>query len=330
MNNTPHTRRRCLNAFALGLLGAQGWVRAQAPAFPSRPITVVVPSQPGGGFDLIGRAIADGLGRHFGTGVVVENRTGSGTLVGTQSVAVAAADGYTLLVGGLSNLAFNAALYKNPRYDALTDFATIGLVGAYPYVLVVRADLPVNNYGALLQHLKAQPDKLMMATAGPGSGQHILAAAFVQAADAKLTLVPYRGAQAAYQDLLGGRIDLFIDVWPTVKPHIDSKRVRVIFTTGAARLPEAPQVPTVKELGLPLLEVVSWYGLFAPAKTPPPVLLALRKALAAVLKDKEQTARLAKNGFEPLSLEGEAANRYIKAEHDKWTAFIRQARITAD
>ena len=151
---TPNTRRRCLSAFALGLLGAQRWARAQTPAFPSRPITVVVPSQPGGGFDLIGRAIAEGLGRQFGTGAIVENRTGSGTLVGTQSVAAAAADGYTLLVGGLSNLAFNAALYKNPRYDALTDFATIGLVGAYPYVLVVRADLPVNNYSALF-HWKA-------------------------------------------------------------------------------------------------------------------------------------------------------------------------------
>ena len=119
------------------------------------------------------------------------------------------------------------------------------------------------------------------------------------------------------QDLLGGRIDLFIDVWSTVKPHIDSKRVMVILTTVAARLPEAPQVPTVNELGLPWPEVVSGYRLFAPAKTPPPVLLALRRALAAVLKDKEQTTGLAKSGFEPLNLDGEAANRFIKADRKK-------------
>ena len=163
------------------------------------------------------------MSQTWGQSVIVENRTGAGTLIGTQSAAAATPDGYTLLVGGLSNLVFNVGLYTAPKYDR-TDFTTIAMIGSNPYLLVARPDLPANSYQQLVQLLKSQPDKLTIGTAGPGTGQHIVAAAFVKAVGANITLVPYRGAQAAYQDLLGGRIDLFIDAWPTVRPQLEAKR----------------------------------------------------------------------------------------------------------
>jgi len=302
-----------------------------AADYPNRPVSIVAPSQPGGGFDLMGRAMAEGLGRQFpGKSFVVENRTGSGTLLGTQFVAQSAPDGHTLLVGGLSNLVFNAALYKSPQYDPRHDFTTIGLVATYPYVLIARAGLPANSYAELLALIKAKPDELSIATGGPGSGQHILAAAFIKATGGKLTLIPYRGAQAAYQDLLGGRIDLFIDVLPTIRPHLDSKRVKALAVTSSKRLAALPEVPTVKELGLPALEAGSWFGLVAPGKTPAPIVERLRKALATAMAEPELKSRLEKSGVDVLSLSVPAADAFIKSEYDKWTGFIRQAGITIE
>lgn len=319
---------RLIAGATAGILSLAGG-GAHAQDYPSRPVTIVVPSTPGGGFDLVGRVMAEGLAKQLGKGFVVENRTGSGTLIGTQYAASAAPDGYTLLVGGLSNLVFNAGLHKSPKYDR-ADFTTIAMVGTNPYLLVARPDLPANSYAELLRLIKAQPEKITIGTAGSGSGQHILAEAFVQSVDPRITIVPYRGAQAAYQDLLGGRIDLFIDAWPTVRPMWEGKRVKALFTTAPKRLPGAPDVPTVAEAGLPMLEVVSWYALAAPAKTPPPIVAVLRKAAVEALKDPAIAERLEKAGVDVTPMTPEAAERFMKADYDKWTAFIRKAGIVAD
>ena len=309
---------------SLGAVCAQG-----QDDFPAKPVTIVVPSTPGGGFDLVGRVMADALQKQLGKGFVVENRTGSGTLMGTQYAAAAAPDGYTLLIGGLSNLVLNAGLYASPKYER-TDFTTIAMVGSNPYVLVARADLPANSYAQLLQLIKAQPQKITIGTAGPGSGQHIMAAAFVKAVDPRITIVPYRGAQAAYQDLLAGRIDLFIDAWPTVRPQLEGKRVKALFTTASNRLEAAPEVPTVVESGLPMLEVVSWYAVVAPAKTPAARVAVLRKAANEALKDPAAISRLQNAGVQVTSMAPETAERLMKADYDKWTAFIRQAGIVVE
>ncbi len=322
------SRRLFANAVAaLVLLG--GMSAHAADDYPSHPVTIVVPSTPGGGFDLVGRVMAEGLGKQLGTSFIVDNRVGSGTLLGTQRAATAAPDGYTLLVGGLSNLVFNAALYASPNYDR-TDFATIAMVGSNPYLLVARPDLPANSYQQLMALIKAQPDKITIGTAGPGTGQHILAAAFAASVDAKITIIPYRGAAAAYQDLLGGRIDLFIDAWPTVRPQLEAGRVKALFTTAPKRLARAPDVPTVRELGLPMLEVVSWYNLVAPAKTPASRLAVLRKASTDALKDPAVVSRLETAGVEVTPMAPDAAERFMKADYDKWTTFIRQAKIVAE
>ncbi|HEV2042574.1 MAG TPA: tripartite tricarboxylate transporter substrate binding protein [Casimicrobiaceae bacterium] len=309
------------------LLGAVG-ARA-ADDYPAHAVTIVVPSTPGGGFDLVGRVMADGLGKQLGKSFIVDNRTGSGTLIGTQRAASAAPDGYTLLIGGLSNLVFNIGLYESPQYDR-TDFATIAMIGSNPYLLIARPDLPVNSYQDLVQLIKAQPDKITIGTAGPGTGQHILAAAFVRSVDPRITTIPYRGAQAAYQDLLGGRIDLFIDAWPTVRPQLEAKRVKALFTTAPKRMARAPQIPTVAELGMPMLEVVSWYSLVAPAKTPASVVAVLRRGTGEALKDSAVVSRLESAGVEVTPMTPEAAERFIKADYDKWTTFIRQAKIVAE
>ena len=309
---------------ALGAVGAKA-----EDDYPSRVVTVVVPSTPGGGFDLVGRVMSEALGKRLGKSFVVDNRTGSGTLVGTQYAAGAPPDGYTLLVGGLSNLVFNAGLYKSPKYDR-TDFATIAMVGSNPYLLIARQELPASSYPQLLELIKAQPEKITIGTAGPGTGQHIMAAAFVKAVDTRITIVPYRGAQAAYQDLLGGRIDLFIDAWPTARPQLEGKRVKAFFTTASKRLAGAPDVPTSAEVGLPMLQVVSWYGLVAPAKTPAARVDLLRKAATEALADPTVVSRLGNAGVEVTPMTPEAAERFIKVDYDKWTTFIRQAGIVAD
>ncbi len=319
--------RRTACAAALALLGAAG---AHAEDFPTRPITIVVPSTPGGGYDLVGRVMADAMVKQLGgKSVVVENKTGSGTLVGTQYAAAANPDGHTLMVGGLSNIVFNAALYKAPKYDR-TDFTTIAMIGTNPYLMVARPDLPANNYQQLLALIKAQPEKITIGTAGSGTGQHIMAAAFLKAVDPRITVVPYRGAQPAYQDLMGGRIDLFLDAWPTVRPLLEGKRIKALFTTSSTRLAGAPEVPTVNEVGLPSMEVVNWYTLSAPAKTPAAAVAVLRKAAAEALKDPAAVGRLRSAGVDVTSISIEAADRLIKADYDKWTGFIRQASIVAD
>jgi tripartite-type tricarboxylate transporter receptor subunit TctC len=274
--------------------------------------------------------VADGLSKQFNKSVVVDNRIGSGTLVGSQHAAAAAPDGYTLMVGGQPNLVFNAALYKAPKNDARADFVNVGMVATYPYVMVARADLAVQSYKSLADLIKAQPDTLTIATAGPGTAQHILAAAFINATGAKVTLVPYKGAVSAYQDILGGRVDLFIDAWPTVRGQLAGKRVKPIFITGSQRLAALPDVPTVKELGLPTLENESWFALVAPSKTPPATIERLRSALAAVKSTPEWKSRIEKSGMEELNMSVPVAEKYMAADYEKWTGFIRQSSITAE
>ena len=183
-------------------------------------------------------------------------------------MAKAAPDGYTLLVGSVSNMAINPGLYRNLPYDSLRDFEPVGLAVAYSYTLVARKDLPSNSLKELVAYAKANPRKLTYASGGNGSGQHVLAAALWQLAGVELVHVPYRGAQAAYQDLLGGRVDLFFDLSPTARGQIDGGTLKALAVSGSNRLAFHPDVPTITETGVAALELESWFGLFAPAKVP--------------------------------------------------------------
>ena len=316
--------RALLATLALTVFSA---MPAAAQVFPNKPLKVVVPQPPGGGFDFVGRLLADRLSKQLMQPVVVENRPGSGTLIGTDAVAKAAPDGYTLLVGSVSNLAINPGLYRNLPYDSLRDFEPVGLAVAYSYTLMARKDLPFNSLRDLVAHAKTNPGKLTYASAGNGSGQHVLAAALWQLAGVELVHVPYRGAQAAYQDLLGGRVDVFFDLSPTARVQVDAGSVKALAVSGSARLAGHPAVPTIIETGVAALELESWFGLFIPSKTPPDVAARLNTELAKVIAAPDVIDIFRKAGGRPLALNPAETRALVKRDVDRWTKLTRDLDI---
>jgi tripartite-type tricarboxylate transporter receptor subunit TctC len=318
--------RRLALAAAVATLALPA-VHAQGQGYPNKPVRVIVPQPPGGGFDSVGRMLADRLGKQMGQTFVVENRPGSGTLVGTDLAAKAAPDGYTVLVGSVSNFAINPGLYPNLPYDSLHDFEPIGLVVSYSYTLMARKDLPFRTLQEVIAHAKANPGKLNYASGGNGSGQHVLAAALWRLANVEISHVPYRGAQPAYQDLLGGRVDLFFDLSPTARPQVDAGNVRALAVSGHERNPMHPQVPTVLETGVAPVELESWFGLFAPAKTPPEVLARLRAEFAKVAAAPDLQETLLRGGGKPLALIGDDARAVVKRDVERWSKLVRSLNI---
>lgn len=331
-HNTPSTSRRHLvaalpAACLLSVFAPTAWAQTD---FPSRALRVIVPQPPGGGFDFVARALGERLAKRLGQPVVVENRTGSGTLIGTDAAAKAAPDGYTLLTGSVSNMVLNMGLYKNLSYDSLRDFEPVGLAVSYSYTLIARADLPFKTLAEVVAHAKANPGKLTYASAGNGSGQHVLAAALWQLAGVEITHIPYRGAQAAYADLLGGRVDMFFDLTPTTRAHIESGKVFPLAVSGAERNALQPTVPTLQETGVARLDLESWFGFFAPRGTPPQALQRLRTELAAVIAEPELREVFAKAGGKPLTISVEQTSAMLKRDVERWTGLIRAANISLD
>ena len=319
-------RREVLTACALA--GVAGLASAQS--YPSRTVRIIVPQPPGGGFDTVGRLMADRLGKITGQNFIVENRTGSGTLVGTDAAAKAPADGYTLLVGSVSNLALNPGLYANLPYDSLRDFEPIGLLVSYSYTLLARKELPFNTLADVLAYARTHPGQLTYASAGNGSGQHVLAAALWHLAKVDVAHVPYRGAQPAYQDLLGGRVDLFFDLSPTARGQVDAGRAKALAVSGGARNPMHPDVPTVIETGAAPLELESWFGLFAPAKTPPDTVQKLRADFARMAAMPDVQELLVKTGGKPLALIGDDARAVVQRDVDHWSRLVKTLAIRAE
>ena len=301
-----------------------------AQGYPSKPVRIIVPTAPGGGYDFIGRTLGEKLSHDLGQGFIVENRTGAGSLVGTQAAASAPADGYTILVGGLANMAFNAGLYKDPRYDAINDFTPVALVGSFTYTLVGRKDFAPSTLQEVIAFARKNPAKLTIATAGTGTGQHVAAVLLKQLAKADILEVPYKGAQPAYTDLLGGRVDLFFDNTTTVRPFAADGRVKAIVTSGSKRDVLLPNVPTAREAGLDGLVLDSWIGLFVPAKTPQPVIEKLRDATAKALQAPDTRKRLESNGWQVISMSPAETKSFVRSEADKWRKFLQQAGIKAE
>src|SRR5687767_4341425 len=227
--------RAYLLAAAMSVV-AIGATPVHAQSYPSRPIRVIVPQPPGGGFDLVARVLAERLAQVMGNPVVVENRPGAGTIVGTEVVAKAEPDGHTLLLGAYANIVFNPGLYEKLPYNPKADFVPIGLATFNAYTLVARNDLPFNSLKEIVAYARANPGKLTYASAGNGTGQHIAAAVTFHRAGVQLTHVPYKGAGPAYQDLMPGRVDLFFDNSATAQPHIEGGRIKAIAVSAAERL----------------------------------------------------------------------------------------------
>ena len=318
-------------AFALAFAAASAV--AQDPVgsgYPNRAVKVIAPSSPGGGFDLVGRVLAQKLSEQLGQPFVVENRPGAGTLVGTQAVVKSAADGYTLLVGGLSNIALNMGMYKAPGYDALVDLVPISLVVSHSYMLVGRKDLPHSSLTEILAFARANPGKLVFATSGSGSGQHVGAAIILKETGVDMLMVPYKGAQPVYQDLLAGRVDLFYDNTTTARPYVESGQVKGVAVSSKDRANGLSQVPTIAESGLPAWEMESWFGWFAPAKTPQPVLDRLRSEIDKATRSAEVRSRLEQGSGRSLRLSVAETESLLRSEVPKWVGLIRKAGVTVD
>src|SRR4030081_2830960 len=280
-----------LAPLAIGVASAQAQTH-----YPDPPVKIIVPIGPGGSYDLIGRHIAVALSKRTGQAFFVENTPGAGTVVGTQAAAQSEPDGYTLVVGGLSNMAFNSALYSKLAYDPLRDFVPVALIYKFGYVMVGRKDLPQSSLQEIVAAAKAHPGSITVATAGVGTGQHLVAAAFMKAAGVKLLEVPYKGSPPAFTDLLAGRIDLFFDSIAAGLPYVQSGQARGIAVLSSKRNPLAPDVPTMSEAGVSGLDVDSGLAISVPAKAPPEIVAKLRADIRAALPDLKE--RFEKSGGE--------------------------------
>jgi len=315
---------------AIGCLGVAFAAAGYAQNYPYRPVRIIAPNPPGGGFDFVARVTAQKLTEQLGQQVVVENRTGAGTLVGTDVAAKSTPDGYTLLVGSLSNLAANLGMYQKLPYNPLADFVPVGMIVAYSYALVSRKDLPQQSLREIVEFARAHPGKLTYASGGIGTGQHVAAAVLGQLTGVQMVHVPYRGAQAAHVDLLSGRVDIFFDNAVTAQPYVDDGRLKVYAVSSARRFPGMPGVPTVNETGVAKMEMDAWFGLYARTGTPDAVLKRLRAEMDKVINAPDVVARFEKGGGRILRMSPTEADAYTKSEISKWSTLIRQAGIKAD
>jgi tripartite-type tricarboxylate transporter receptor subunit TctC len=303
-------------------------VPARAQHFPSGQVRVVVPFPPGGATDVLARAISTQLQAAWGQTVVVDYRPGAAGVIGARQVVAAPADGHTLLLastGAILALAVGPA--GSEPVDVARELAAVTLIAAPPYLLVVNPSLAVHSAAELVALAKAHPGKLTFGSSGPGSASHLSGALFAHIAGVQLLHVPYKGTGPAVTDLLGGRIDMMFSPALTVTPHIGAGTLRVIGTTGAARSALFPDYPTVAETGLPGYESLGWFGLFAPAATPPDVVATVSKDVRAILTLPEVKRRLNEQGAEPAPQSPEVFTRFANGEIAKWLDLARKAGI---
>ncbi len=303
---------------------------ASAQDYPSRPIAMVVPSGPGGGTDILGRHVALRLGELWKTGVVVENRAGAGSLTGTDHVAKARPDGHTLLVGGIFNMVMNQALIKNLSYDAMRDFVPLGYTSAYPFLLLARNDLPVNDLRGLVAYAKERPGKLTFASAGLGTLHHVWGTILVKSLGMDMLHVPFKSGLLAVQDVLAGRIDIVFDNISASKQYVQSARLKGLGVSGVERSSHLPAVPTINEAGLAKFQGESWFGIFAPAATPAPVVAKLREAMGNIIREPDFVARIERDGGRILDIPVRDQGQFLRDEIERWTKLVQQYGVTTD
>jgi tripartite-type tricarboxylate transporter receptor subunit TctC len=303
---------------------------ALAQSFPTRPITLVVPYPPGGPTDVVARILAQRMRVSLGQAVIVENVTGGSGNIGVAKVARAAADGYTLSIGNNGSHVLNAALYPL-SFDILNDFAAVALLTSNPQIVVTRKTLPATTLAELIAWLRANPDKATAGSAGAVASVSI--AFFQQKTGTHLVTVPYRGAAPAAQDLMGGQIDLMFDQAANALPQIRAGAVKAFAVTAKARMPNAPEIPTVDEAGLPAFYAALWQGIWAPKGTPAEVIARLNAAVGEALADPKVAQRLRDIGQEPFAPDQRsvaAAATFQQAEADKWWPIIKAANLKGD
>ncbi len=318
-------RRTLLAAFAASLAAALAPAAVGQPAFPTKPIRIVVPFPPGGTTDILARAAAQKMTEAWKEQAVVDNRPGAGGNIGAELVARSPADGYTLLMGTVGTHAINASLYAKMPYDHVKDFAPVILVAAVPNVLVVHPSLPVHSVAELIAYAKANPGKLNFASSGSGTSIHLAGELFKVMAGVQMTHVPYKGSAPAIADLVGGQVQLMFDNLPSALAQIKAGKLRALAVTSAQRAAALPDAPTIAESGLPGYEASSWFGLLAPAGTPADVVAKINGEIARWLASPEAKEKLSSQGAIAAGGTPEDFARHIAAETAKWQRVVRES-----
>ncbi|WP_312303839.1 tripartite tricarboxylate transporter substrate binding protein [Pulveribacter sp.] len=323
--------RRTLLATSLAALAAGALpLGAAAQDFPAKPITIVVPFSAGGTTDILARVIGQGLQKELGQSVVVDNRAGAGGNIGGALAAKAPADGYTLFMGTVGTHAINEALYKKMPFDPVKDFAPLTRVANVPNLLVANPKQPFKTVQELIAYAKAHPGEVNFGSSGSGSSIHLSGELFKTMAKVDMVHVPYKGSAPAVTDLLGNQIGIMFDNMPSAIQHVRAGKLHPIAVTTAQRSPELPDVPTIAEAGVPGYEATSWFGMFAVAGTPKPVLDKLHAALAKVLAQPDVKKKIAEQGGEVVIETPEQFAAFIKTETAKWGKVVKESGARAD
>jgi tripartite-type tricarboxylate transporter receptor subunit TctC len=303
-------------------------VGASAAAFPEKPVRLIVPFAPGGGTDLVARTLGSGLARELGQPVIIENKPGAGTVIGSDSVAKSAPDGYTILVATFAH-AVNPSLQPSLPYVTDKAFTPIILMSRGPNVLVVRRDSPYKSVNDVLAAARDAPDKVTYASQGVGTSAHLAGEMLANLGKVRLTHVPYKGAGPALTDLLGGQIDMMFGTAAAVSTYIDSGRLRAIAVTSEAPSSSFKGVPTVAEV-VPGYAVESWYGLYAPARTPPDVIAKLNAAAQKAARGPEFTKKMEQEGLMVTAGDPAELDRYVRAEEARWRRIVKENNVRPD
>lgn len=321
------TRRRAL---ALALVSQGLATPLRAADYPMRPIRLIVPYAAGGGADavarILGRRVGDSLGQTF----VIENRGGAGSILGTDLVAKAAPDGYTLLLGQSGPISINPAVYKSLPYDPVKDFVPVTMTNSYPYVLVVNSKLPANSMKEFVALAKEKSGTMNYGTTGVGAANHLMTELFCRKAGLKMTHIPYRGTALAVADVVADQITMVFSDPVSVLPHLRSGALRALAVSSPQRSSIAPDVPTLVERGYPDLEAVAWHGILAPARTPPEIVKLLNTELVKALRDPEIKDLLSKQAMQPVGDTPQEFAAFIQKDIAVWRAVAADAKVSVE
>lgn len=333
MQHSHATRRFALGSIASAVVlgaGLLGGTSALAQAYPTKPVTIIVPFAAGGTTDILARIIGQALTAELGQSVVVDNRAGAGGNIGGQAAAKATPDGHTLFMGTVGTHAINASLYKKMPFDPVKDFAPLTRVANVPNLLVANPAQPYKSVKDLIAYAKANPGKVNFGSSGNGSSIHLSGELFKSLAKVDMQHVPYKGSAPAVTDLLGNQIGIMFDNMPSAIQHVRSGKLVPLAVTTAKRSPELPNVPTIAEAGVPGYEATSWFGMFAPAGTPAPVLAKLNAAIVKVLGQPDVKKKINEQGAEVYSETPEQFAAFIQAESVKWGKVVKESGASLD
>ena len=309
----------------------QGLARpALAQDYPTRPIKLVVPYAPGGGADAVARIVAKRVSESLGQPIVIENRGGAGSILGTDMVAKAAPDGYTLLLGQSGPISINPAVYKSLPYDPVKDFVPITMTTAYPYILVIHPDTPAKSLQEFVALARSKPGAMNYGTTGVGAANHLVAELFNSKARLKMAHIPYRGTALAVGDLVAGQLSMVFGDPISVLGHIKSGKLRALAVTSLERSPVAPDVPTIAESGYAGFEALAWHGILAPASTPSAIIRKLNEEIARALADPETNKLLTNQAMQTVGNSPEAFAAFIQKDIAVWKAVAALASVTVE